>query len=85
MLTLKLGTSVQGEEQKWKKICWDISRAWIIKDPGVQGETIHYLDSKDPLTSVKSQSTITLFVFLEVNSGGSIQGKGNYYSVSLRI
>lgn len=75
---------MQGEEQKWRKICWDIGRAWIIRDPGVHGETIHSLDSKDPLTSVKPQSAITVFVFSEVNFGGSAQGKGSYNSVPLR-
>lgn len=72
---------MQGEEQKWRKIYRAISKAWIIRDPGVQGNTIHNPESEVPLTGLKSQRAIIIFMFSEGNSGGSIEGKGSYNSV----
>lgn len=54
---------MQGKEQKWRTICWQEDRHRIIRDPGVHGETIHFVDGKDPLIGFKSQSAITIFVF----------------------
>lgn len=57
-------------------------RRWIVRNPGVDGETIHYQDCKDPSTGFKPQTAIIVFVFSEGNSG---EGKSSYNMVPVSL
>lgn len=62
------------------KPCWEVGRAWSLRDPGAHAETIRYLDSNDPQTGFKPQRAIIILVF-KGNSGGSEEGQGSGHMV----